>query len=243
MIRIDVRGLDGISEMLKRGGKQARFAAAVALTRTAKVVEQGLKHRQAAMLPISSPWTARSQYVKPATKASLEAKVGIKDRAPARGTAPAKLLREHFTGARRGPKPMEVALRARGILPNGWHVVPGAALPLDGYGNPKRTAIAEILGGLKSGLRVYAGKGKRARAVGYFVAPIQLHPRTAHLAPGIYQRIERSGQSVVRPMLIFVRLGQYRRVIDLPGIARAAVAKDFPRLFAAAWQQAMSTAR
>lgn len=241
-ISVKIEGMDRTLRWLSAGQKQARYSAAVALTRTAKDLERKLADDMRSAFSSASPYTLRSQYVSPATRDKLRAEVGIKDKAPARGTAPAKLVREHFIGGQRGSKPMEVALRARGALPAGHIVVPGAGMKLDRYGNPSKAAVTEILGALKSGIAVYAGRGKRAAAVVYFVAPVGGNRRTAHLAPGIYKRTQRGSDSAIQPMLLFVKAAPYRRVIFLDRIARTAQ-PTFSRHFDAALAQAMATAR
>lgn len=236
MITVDVRGLDGISEMLKRGGKQTRFAAAVALTKTAKHVSTGLSQALSRALPGASPYTQRSSYSTSATKAGLTAKIGIKDKKPARGTAPATLLKEHFTGGRRGNKPMEKALMSLGMLPAGWRVVPGHGMPLDSHGNPRAKVVGEIIGALKSRMQIHKGRGKQVALVGYFAIGKDV---TSPLAPGIYWRNGRA----IKPMLLFIPTAGYRQVIDLPRLTQRIVGQRFALEFAAAYAAALSTAR
>lgn len=237
-IRDVARRLDDI------GRRQLPFAAAKALTLTAKRVEKRLQDEMRGALTSATPYTLKSQYVKPATKRDLVAEVGIKDRKPARGTAPAVLLKEHFTGGARGNKPMEVALRARRALPPGYVVVPGAGMPLDAYGNPKRAAVAEVLGALKAGINVYSKRGKRMSTVGYFVVPIgSADPRTRHLEPGIYRRVTAADGRAAIPVFLFVQRADYRKRIDLPRLARETVAREFDGIFADALRGALQTAR
>ena len=236
MIKIDVRGIDGVKRLLDQGGKQARFAAAVALTRTAKRVQTTLQRAISTALPGASPYTARATFATSANKSTLTALVGIKDQKPARGTAPAVLLKEHFTGGVRGNKPMEKALTALGVLPTGWRVVPGAGMPLDRYGNPRAKIIGEIIGALKSRMQIVKGRGKNAALVGYFVI---VPGARSHLAPGVYWRKGRA----VRPMLLYIKSAGYRRLIDLPTLAARVVNAEFSAQFATAYAQAMSSAR
>lgn len=215
--------------------KQARYATAVALTRTANGVKEDLAAAMRAGLPGASPYTLKGQYVRPATKARLEAIVGMKDIKPSRGTSPATLVREHFTGGRRGNKPMEVALRSAGALPSGWMVVPAAGMPLDAYGNPRKAAVVEVLGSLRRGVAVVGRRAVKA----YFIA----RPgdrRTAHLAPGVYRR---TNNRAIQPVFLFIPPAAYRKRIDLAHIARRVVDRDFARHFDTAYRQALATAR
>jgi len=225
--------------MLIAASKQARYAAAVALTRTAGVVKDDLARKMREVLPGASPYSLKSQYIRPAKPQNLTAVVGIKDIKPGRGVAPATLVREHFTGGLRGHKPMEVAMAAMGALPNGWHVVPGPGIKLDRYGNPSKAAVAEILGALRRRVNVVGRRGKTTVTKGYFVVT-QGAPRAAHLAPGIWRRVN---NRAITPMFLFVDRAAYRKRIDLPALARKAAREDFPRLFDAAYRQALATAR
>lgn len=236
MIRVRLEGLDRTQRFLIAVQKQARFAAGVALTKTARSLEKRLKGEVAAKLPSSTPYSRNATFSTAARRDKLQAVVGIKDRKPARGTAQAVLLKEHFAGGVRGNKPMEVALAALGALPSGWRAVPGSGMPLDGYGNPKRAVVAEMLGSLKSGMQQYKGRGKHLALTGYFA----IRPGArSHLPPGVYWRKGRA----LKAMMVFVQAAGYRKVIDLPKLARDLMAKEFSAHFRVAYRQALSTAR
>lgn len=234
MISIRIEGLDAALRRVDQAGKQVRYAAAVALTRTGKQVEQQLQKDMQGAFDQPSPYTMKGTFSTGATKTKLEAVVGLKDKG--QRVPPALLLKEHFTGGMRGGKPMERALSAMGALPAGWRAIPGEGMQLDRYGNPKRAQVREILGALKSRMRAYKGRGARVKAVGYFV----ITPGgKSHLHPGVYWQ---SGRSI-KPMFVFVEQTGYRKVIDLPRSAAAVVNREFVRQFEIAFDQAMRTAR
>ncbi len=233
-VRVDARAANLYLDDTQR--RQVPFATALALTRTGKRVESGLQTAMAGGFDSASPYVKRSTYSTSATKTNLTSIIGLKDKKPAGGTAPAVLLKEHFGGGARGNKPMEKALMAIGNLPTGWRVVPGAGMKLDAYGNPKRAAVAELLGALRSRQQVYKGRGKRIALVGYFVIPVG---SGSHLEPGIYWRSARA----IRPMFMFVRSAQYRKRFDLPQIAQRVVSESFQVEFDRALAQAQATAR
>lgn len=237
MIRVEIKGLDQVKRHLSAVQKQARYAAARALTSTARIVEENLQGEMAGKFDRPSPYTRRATFATSASKATLTARVGIKDRAAAGGTPPAVLLKEHFGGGARGNKPMEKALASLGALPPGWRVVPGAGMKLDAFGNPPRKAVAEVLGALRTGMRVHSGRGKKATTIGYFVVKPGSH---SHLAPGIYRRTNRDA---IAPVLLFIQAARYVSRFNLRRIAETAVRKNFDREFARAFDQAMRTAR
>ena len=112
----------------------------------------------------------------------------------------------------------------------------GDGIATDSYGNPKRQAVAEILGSLKSGVQIYKGRGKRAAMVGYFViAPGAQN----HLYPGIYWRKDRA----LRCMFRFVSKANYARLIHLDQLAGKEIQRTFNAEFAVAFDQAVRTAR
>lgn len=233
-IQVDTRSATRWLNDVQR--KQVPFATAVAITRTAKLIEKELQRELATRLDNPSPYTRRSTFSTSANKRTLISIIGIKDKKPAGGTAPAVLLKEHFGGGVRGNKPMEKVIMAIGGLPSGWRVVPGAGMPLDAYGNPRRKVVGEMLGALRSRMQIYKGRGKGASLVGYFIIQTSA---SSHLEPGIYWRKGRA----IRPMFLFIQSAGYRSRFDLPKLGQAIVDKSFDDEFAKAMAQAASTAR
>lgn len=231
MFTIKIDGIDAVQRKIEVADKQARYAAAVSLTRTAKVVEKRLQTDMASTFDNPAPWIARQgTFVERADKQTLTARVGIKDRQ-------ALYVKEQFlAGGARGPKPFEKALSGMGVLPAGYRAIPGQGLKLDSRGIPNRAQLSEIFGSLASRMQVAKGRGKRMRMVGYFVVPVGSQ---SHLHPGVWWR---SGRAI-KPMLVFVRNAGYRKAFDLLQAAREVVNRDFERLFAEAFDNAMRTAR
>ena len=235
------RVVRGLSAQARR---QIPFATAVALTRTAKAVENDLRGEMGKVFDKPAPYVARGTFVQSAKKTALEATVGMRDQANGRGASPAMYVRESFGGGMRGQKPFEVALRAMGALPAGWKTVPGAGLKLDAYGAPNRKQLAEVLGAMRSGMRAYKGRGKRMQAVGYFaVLPGARRASTRHLAPGIYRRIQSGIGGALQPVLIFVQQAAYQRRLDIQAIGDRTVRSEFAAHFRQALGQAMESAR
>lgn len=238
MLTVKIEGLEELKRSLgDMGRKQVPFAAAVAITRTAKAVEARIQRDMAGAFKPVSPYVTRATFATSATKASLTAAVGLKDKKPAGGTAPALLLKEHFTGGLRGNKPFEKAIAALGVMPAGYRAIPGRGIKLDAYGNPSRKEIGEMLGSLRSRMQVWKGRGKRTELVGYFIVPVGAQSR---LSPGIYKRVARGA---IKAMFLFVPHAAYRKVMDMERSAREVVAREFQPNFDKAFADAMSTAR
>lgn len=238
-ISVDIRPALRKLDALQR--KQVPFAASVALNRTAKLAQDGIKTAMGGAFDNPKPYTLGGTFTRPSTKANLTAIVGLKDQARG-GRAPAKYLRSEITGGPRRTAGYELALNKLGALPSGMRAIPAAGAKLDRYGNMNQAQLTEIIGALKSGARVFKGRGKRTHATGYFIALPSI-PQSRHLVPGIYYRIERAGESAIIPVLIFTGAAQYKPRLNIERVARAAVARHFRDEFSKALRQALRTAR
>lgn len=221
--------------------KQIPFATSVALNKTARLAQAGIKSEMQRVLDRAKPYTLGGTFVSNSTKSSLTAIVGLKDKASS-GRAVATYLAPLVAGIPRHQTGWERALQSMGAIPDGMRAVPAAGAKLDAYGNLNRRQVTEIMGSLRSRLRTFGGKGKRAQATGYFVS-MSSQPNTKHLPSGIYCRIERSGTSVIQPVVIFVARANYRPVLKIAMTVRDIVSNNFNREFDGALSQALSTAR
>lgn len=238
MLSIKIEGLTELHRILgEMGKKQLPFAAAKAITKTAKAVEARIQSDMAGAFTSASPYVKRATFSTSANKATLSALIGLKDQKPSGGTAPAVLLKEHFTGGARGNKPFEKAIAALGAMPRGHRAVPGSGMKLDAYGNPSRKEIGEMLGVLRTRMQVYKGRGKRTALVGYFIIPVGSR---SHLSPGIYKRV---AAGAIKAMFVFVPRAAYRKVMDMGRSAHEVVAREYQPNFTAAFNEAMSTAK
>jgi hypothetical protein len=222
--------------------KQIPFAASVALNKTARLAQGGIKGEMQRVLDRPKPYTLNGTFVANSTKHNLTATVGLKDKAAGVGRAAGVYLLPLVAGIPRRQTGWERALQSIGAIPPGMRAVPAAGAKLDSHGNLNKKQVTEIMGALRSRMRTFKGKGKRAHAAGYFVA-MPGDPRSRHLEPGIYSRIERVGESAIKPVVIFVSGTTYRPTLKLGATVRAAVDKNFNREFAAALDYALATAR
>jgi hypothetical protein len=229
MIKVEIEGLAKVEKAMGEAAKQARYAAAVTLTKTAKGVEKQLQKDMQATFDNPTPWIGKGTFMERATKETLTATVGIKAKQ-------AQYIKEHFFSGMRGQKPFERVLSGMGVLPGGYKAVPGAGLKLDSRGNPSRAQLKEIFGSLKSRVGVAKGRGKKMQVVGYFAVPVG---SAARLHPGVWRR---TGRQVV-PVLIFVQAAGYKKLLDMQKIAEQVVAREFNSIFNAELQKALATAR
>lgn len=229
--------------------RQIPFATSLALNRAADfVVDEVSKESQNKLS--AKPFTTGKNafYVRRSSKYNLSAEIGYK-------TLQARYMKWLLGGGQRVAKGFEAKLRGMGILPNGYVTVPGAAMKLDSYGNMPMAALGQILSQLASmgmasrgsaSVRVFAGRGKRAHGqVLFVVPPNSSDARTRGMHPGIWQRIERGGASVISPLIMYVQHAQYRpgKFFDFSGVATKAAVDGFRREFPRALEEAKAAAR
>lgn len=138
------------------------YAAATALTRTAKHAEQielPAEMRKVFRNPVA--YTINSLRVEPATKDTLRARVMVKDKAA--GIAPENYLQPEVEGGGRKHKASEMALRYAGVLSPSQYALPGAGLSLDASGNVKGSEVRTILAALRN---IRGGVGAKGQAAG-----------------------------------------------------------------------------
>jgi hypothetical protein len=206
-------------------------------------------------------WTVKSWYVrKKASKNDLVASVGWSDYlANKQFKGPDYFLAHHFNGGRRVLKRFEQRLVSKGLMPAGFQCAIGKAAEemgmVDGNGNMKGSVIVAILSGLQAfdevGYKMNAsGRGrlsanKRAAKNVYWAGkPGKNTPAGIWALDEKYRRGNDKGpRGRLRPVLIYVRPGNYRKRLDLQRISDAVVVKTFNAEFDKELAAAMRTAR
>ena len=247
MIKVEIQGLDVALAKVAGMQKQVQFAAAKALTQTAVKVREDIGRNMPSELDRPKPGTTRALRVEKATRENLTAVVRLNNRGE--GVPSQEFIGHNVTGGRRGMKRSEIMLQRAGILPSGMYTIPGKEAQLDAYGNMSRGQIVSILSyfrtfgstPLNSKRMNMTDKARAARArrrTDYFVVPIR--DRKLKLYPGIWQR---QGDNTLAPVLMFVKPGTHRKLVKIYETGDKVVARDFNRLFDAAFADAMRTAR
>lgn len=249
-----------IQRVIDNIGKQARYATAGALTRTAQDVRAGLRREMQAVFDRPTAYTLRSLYLERATKANLEARVWLKDDY---GTS-AHYLMPQIEGGTRPQKRFEKRLVQLGAMRPGDRAVPGNGMPRDAYGNLSRGLIVKILS--QVGSRGFHGdysvasnsrrsKAKRATEA-YFVStgpggtlsyvggePVLTNGRTHNLARGVWVRRKFAVGSAIRPVLLFVDRAHYKPRFKFFEVAEKIVRSRFEGHFEAEMRRALQTAK
>jgi len=253
-LTVKVEGQAAAQAALHAERERYRKAIAGAVNRTAAGVRVDLNRTmQATFRGGATPYTQRSFAIKQATPDNLRAEVSLRTDSPGKGRAWDKSLSHIFTGGTRAWKRGEGAFRRIGALPDGMMMVPGGACPLDSYGNPKPSFIAQLISyfgafgeqGYRANMKdkrraKLANKGKTAsgyktiNGVEYFISygkrgkpggDRYMHGRfDQHLAPGIWARSGIHG-AVVKPIFAFVRVGYWSQMINLQDVANRTISR------------------
>ena len=215
-------------------GKQAKFAAAVAMTRTAKDIQKAMPAALDRSLDRPTDFTKRGTFVTPARRDKLEAVVGFKDRQ-------AKYMQVQIEGGSVQPK-------ARGIK------LPGN-IQLNAFGNIPRGLVARLKAAAKSGT-LGSAVAKRLNVDGNRrkgAAPIQLFygqptGKGWEKAPvGIWRRVPPSrpgGKGKLVPVVVFERkTARYRPRFNFAALAKKEVDQRFADHFNTEFKKATATAR
>lgn len=260
MIKIDAKAF--MSEALKaldNFQSQVPFAMAKALTDTIKDVQEAEQQEMRKVFKMPTPYTMKSLYVRPATKARLEAVTWLKH-----GSHAHHYLEPQIDGGDRRLKGFEYRLVMNGLMRHDQRAVPAGGAKLDAYGNMSRGQIVQILSQLRTAMVQgdfsNATNSKRSRAkrsvVAYFVSQGQGSRRFGfqgrrgkgamyeqHLPAGIWARHQFAWGTAVKPVLLFVSKTSYAKRFSFYDVADRVIAERLPVRLSASISLALSTAR
>ena len=244
MITITTKGLDAASITLKGAERQIPFATALALTKTAQLVKNGILEVMAKRLDNPTKTTLNSLFLSPAKTKNLQAKVWLKDTFNA-GIPADRYMQAIVYGGVRRRKRFEMALLARGLMSPNQYAIPQKPF-LDLFGNIKGSLAIRILSGLGaaetvSGYSANATDSKRSRKKGnasrWFVGDVDG-------TQGVWERKRIGSSTGVRPVFIFTDSApKYRVIVPFFKIADNIIKANYESEFAKALERALATAR
>ena len=226
---ISVSVTSNIAEVARKFGRAGRsvvpISTAKALTFSAQAAQDAIKANMRDVFDRPTDFTLNATYVKPATVASMEANVYLKQFA-GRVSADRYLLPEIDGGSRR----QKSSERSLSPLMRGFKfAIPADLVPRDGYGNVPGKVFTQILSQLKVSsdpLQNQTARSKRrGKAAGrdeYFIPP-----PGSPLRAGVWKRM---GRNVV-PVLIFADHANYKARLDFYGLGMRVARDTFPIKF------------
>lgn len=209
-VRIDIKGISGVEDMLKAVPGKAHRACAVAMNQTGKAIKEAeiVEMRRVFDRPV--PFTLNSLQLTTASKSDLTAMVGFK--------SPARMGQHYLVpqveGGARKLKGFERGIGKR-------EFVPGKGARLDRYGNVPGSQIVQIMSVLGK-LGRYAGdntnitarsRKRNAKQRDYVFLP-HSHGK---LPPGIYQRFKVGGNVTAKRRRIAQQVFDTRVKLGLGG--------------------------
>lgn len=231
--------MDDVLRALESAQSQIPFATAKGLTDTIKQVKEAEVREMRKVFQAPTPYTINSLFIRPATKARLEASTWLKT-----GNRPQHYLLPQIQGGPRPLKRFEQRLVMNGLMRPDQRAVPAAGARLDAYGNMSRGQIVQILSQLRTavvqGDFSNATNSKRSRAkrqaVAYFVSHGTGSRRAGyqgargrgviyeqHLPAGVWARYQFAWGSSVKPVLLFVSGARYTQRFDFFGVAERTI--------------------
>lgn len=230
--------LAGLTDLQRR---KLPLITAMALTFTAKLVEDAERREMRRVFDRPVDWTLNALYTKPATRGDPRASVGFKDWA-SKGTPAGRYLRYHIDGGPREHTGFEMAMRRAGVLPNDRYAVPTSRLRLDGHGNVPKGLHTKVLSdlGASSDPTQNRNPGRKSRGrlrhLKFFAISTPTKDRGSVMAPGIYLQVGASTHQQIL-MWAFVRQPTYRKRFDWAGIAQRTIDTGFAKAFRQARDQ------
>ena len=253
MSRVTIRG----SLSRSPAARQARFAAAVALTRTAQDVKAATQSMLERKLDQPSRWTLNSVAIEPATKANLTARVFFKEWG-GKGVAAGKYLVHMETGRQRAAKRFEAALIRAGVLMPGQRVVPADGSSFDSAKGNLGRRYTRLLSALRASSDPFQNaslrninrtkSGRRKRSA--YTAWVQRDDAGQAIAiweRGTFSEARRDGSTARihsgRPALIVINGARYAPTLDFHGVAARTVRARWPERMREAFDRALASAR
>lgn len=234
MLELQVQGLaQAVAGMKDFSERRFRATVATALTRTAREINAQWRERISGELDRPLPRTRTGVRSTMATAQTLAAEVAVQDRSLSGGATVADALAPSEYGGPRAAKVFERALIAAGAMPQGTVAVPTRQIELDGYGNPRRRVIVQILnqlagGQVREGYRqvISTNAGRRGAAAKRAGVQYVAFPQDERgIGAGIYRR---EGRRLV-PVFLYRTQAIYPRRLRLIDRARQAAPAVFAR--------------
>lgn len=220
-IKKAIKALDDIQK------KSVPYATARALTEVAKITREAQQKEIRSTFDRPTNFTVNSVFYAGAQRNAnpIEAKVWLKDYAmKSRGAG--RYLQPQIFGGQRTLKGFEELLKARGVLPPGYYVVPSKRIKRDAYGNISKGVLNQILSYAGAQRDRYQNTkiGQKRQQKQRFILLDERDGKPG----GIWQVTE---DNRMFPMMIFVKAPRYTQRFDFFGVAEKTARKHLRPVF------------
>ncbi len=214
------------------------YAAATAMTRTAKIIAtQAMPDAMRKAFDRPTPWALNSLAIEPATKDKLSAAVFVKNTAGGRAVPQERFLLPGVEGGPRSEKRVERSLRYSGLLASGERMYPARGLERDAFGNIPAPFLRSVVAWASAGGHKKAKRTKDAPAS---------NPRGYYLfgKPGGVRGVAQRSGRIAIPLLIFTRVQPvYQARLDFAGVSEKVTVDTFAVELDRAAQQILARPR
>lgn len=251
--QIKINGLDAlINGLTELQQNQAPYALMLSLNNIGFQARKDVIEEMKTVFVNPTPYTLGAFTVVKATKADLSVRVWFKD--PERLSESQHYLYPNVKGVKRGYKPYEGRLNAKGLLPSGWYTVPASGATFDSYGNMSRGQITQILsyfetfneGGYKANTTdAQKEKFKKSTIKKYGFEYFLIKPgSTGKLPPGIWKRVFSNFGDAIVPVLLYYQQNKftYERKLEVDLIGKQTFNRMFKDEFTTNLDRALATA-
>lgn len=229
VIDISVSGIPEVRALLAGlDARQIPFVLASSLNNTAFAVRPASQRQLTEQFDRPTRLVTGATRVEKSTKQTMQARVYIDPKRAA-------IIAPHETGGQRGHQEIERFLVGRGWMPSAWRAVPTSSMPLDSYGNPRKSVVRQIIAELSAGISGMRGSQRRC----FVIRPGQY----SHLAPGVYRTKSRSKGRSIMPLYLFVSRVVYRARLGWSDAMKDAAVSAIPAQTERAVLRAIETAR
>lgn len=224
--------------------RQVPFALKKALTAVALDAQNELRRLMPLVFDRPTEFVKRGVRIIPAKRqdGTIVALVYIADET-VKGASAEKSLRAEILGGGREDKRSEEWLREKNLLPAGAQTARSRFAPLDAYGNLQRGVLIKALSRLRAireaGFTMNETRRSRVlrqRRLGvtsaFFIGRPEQRGRT-----GVWERIETTWGSAVRPLLYFIRAPRYEPKLKMADVVAKVVRQKVAERFLEAWNE------
>jgi len=235
-IEIEIKSEKAI-RFMDRMPKRIALAQSQAMNDTAFKIKQVMAKSIASSFSVPKSVTINAVAYEKSTYEKLSIRIFVKNNKAAGGVAPVQWLAAGIFGTTRRDKRSENALQAMNLMPANMTTVIGQDAKTDARGNITGRRMLSMLSSLNSDgpvttvrrtRKTKTGGGKYVKTHSPFFV---IKDDKGKLPAGVWERYKTGKKIRVRPMLLFVKGGRYKRRFKFYSLATRVFDRDYGSLF------------